>query len=110
VNQTSIIVVPIFTISRRSNIGFHVAMITMSELDVYLFISGVLLLQTITVAPAFISKAARGFHTILLLPTITTCFPTTSSQITSSIYITQAGVQGAKPESSHIKIFQTFSG
>jgi hypothetical protein len=110
VNQTSIIVVPIFTISRRSNIGFPVAMITMSEVDVYFFISGVLLLQIITVAHAFISKAASGFHTILLLPTITTCFPATFSQITSSIYITPAGVHGAKPESSHIKTFQIFSG
>jgi hypothetical protein len=105
VNQTSIIIASFLTIFFVNNHGFQAARITISDFFVNSSIEGVLLLQLITVAQAFISNAAIGFHTILLLPIIVTIFQLTFSHISFNISIIQAGVQGTNQESFQINTF-----
>jgi len=77
---------------------------------VNLFKSGVLLLQAVTVAPAFISKLIIGFHTILLLQITVICFPSISILSCLIISIIPAGVQAINQELSHITILPMFNG
>jgi len=65
---------------------------------------GVLLLQLITVAHAFIKSAVIGFHTILLFQTTVIIFHSTLILRLLNISIIQAGVQGINQELSHINI------
>jgi hypothetical protein len=65
----------------------------------------VLLLQLITVAPAFISKFAIGFHTMLLLPIIHISFQYKSIDSDFNISIIHAGVHEINHELSQIRIF-----
>jgi hypothetical protein len=85
--------------------GFQVATTTISAFFVKLLKSGVLLLQLITVAQAFINKAVIGFQTILLLHITHTTFQTKSIYSDSNIFIIHAGVHGTNHELSHINIF-----
>jgi hypothetical protein len=105
VNQTSIIIVLSLIFSNFNNQGCPTAQITISADFVYFEILGVLELQLIKVAQAFISITPSGFQTILLLQTTTTSFHDKLISNSSKIHITQYGVQGAKPSLSQIKTF-----
>jgi hypothetical protein len=105
VNHTSIIIESFLTISTLSNQGLQAAKITISDLSVKSLIFGVLLLQLITVAQAFISKAVMGFQTILLLQITVIIFQTKFISILLNISIIPAGVQGMNQELSQINAF-----
>jgi hypothetical protein len=105
VNHTSIIILHFLSILSFNSHGCHAAAITISASLVYLDKFIVLLLQLITVAHTFISKAVIGFQTILLLPITHTTFQTKSINSDLKISIIHAGVHGINHELSHIRIF-----
>jgi hypothetical protein len=82
----------------------------MSAVLVKNFKSLVLLLQLITVAQAFISKLAIGFHTILLFHITTIFFQVSSIPSLLNISIIHEGVQDTSQEVSQIISFHIFIG
>ena len=110
VKPTSITIVPIFTIFTFTSPGFPAADITISDIPVYFSKCSVCELQLITVAHAFISKAAIGFHTMLLLQITVTTFHSKCTFKLLSISMIPAGVQGTKLDLSQTSTLPWFSG
>jgi hypothetical protein len=104
------IIVSLLIISSVNNLGLQAAHITISDLLVKNQIFFVLLLQTVTVAHAFINSDVIGFHTILLLHITVTFFQANFISRYFSISMIHSGVHGMKPELSQIAIFHIFSG
>jgi hypothetical protein len=99
------IILSFFVISGVTKCGIPVAQIIISAQSVNSSRLGVRELQTVTVAPAFIHRRARGFPTILLLPIITIFFHESEILYSENSFITPAGVHGANQLSFHIIIF-----
>ena len=92
----SITITPSLTQSPLTSLGIPTPTTTISALLVFSAVSFVLLLQIVTVPPAFNNSRAIGLPTMLEAPTTTQSLPLTSQPIEASIVITPFGVQGRR--------------